>query len=241
MFVFIWFGKTKSAFLAMCIIGSIAVLSLLSSLISIFFDRVLAKTLLICSLPFAFFALIYMINWLSCRHRDRKRASADMQAAQLNQQFINQQSIQAQAGAPVNMQPGQAQGYYSAPNVGYQQVQQAPMWPQPAPEAAKLPGQGFARAGLILGIIGLVVVSLVGLVFLAVNHKYYTESAFFSDLILYAVIVILPVLSIIFGINAKRRNYQKKSASAAVIIGIIGAAVTILLIAASAIIAFTAA
>ena len=241
MYFFVWFGKAKSAFLTMCIIGGIAVLFLLSSLISVFFNLALAKTLLICSLPFIFFALIYMLNWLSCRRRDRKREAKIVLAAQSYQQGIEQQSAQAQVGAPANMQPGQVQpqGYYPSSDAGNPQVQPGAMWPQPAPESAKPPGQGLARVGLILGIIGLVLISLVGLAFFSVNHRYYDVSAWTGDLILYAIIVILPVLSIIFGISAKRREYLKKSASASVIIGGIGTAIAIVVMVASAIIALS--
>lgn len=205
MFFFIWFGSAKKAFITMCIFGGVTALFLLSSLISVFFNPALAKVLLIASAVFAFFALLYTLNWLSCRHRDRKRAAAEMRAAQSYQQTIERQAIQAQPAS----------------------------WP------VKLPGRGFAGAGLTLGIIGMALISLIGLALVSSSFRHHDADDFIVELILYIVLAVMPLLSIVFGTSAKRRGYPKNSASAAVVLGIIGTAIILIMIVISAVWAFS--
>jgi len=191
----------------MCIIGGIAALMVLAGLISALFDLVLAQVLLFGSLPFIFIALYYMLNWLSCRRRDRKRAAAEFQ-------------VYKPVGA-------------DQPVTGY------PEKAQPAEKPEKLPGQGYAKAGYTLGIIGVVLALLIGMSFFTSNFSYYSASAFFSDLILFAAVGSIPVLSLVFGTMAKRRGYPEKSAQTACTLGIAGSALTALMVGVSAALAFS--
>ena len=236
MYVFYWFGKAKSAFIALCITGGIAAVGVLTWIVGFFIDETIAKMGLLLAAMFGAFALIYFINWIVCRAGDKKRAAkeaAEAQAIQY-QQAAAQQPIQAQPqdGIPVVSQPYQPmQGQYP----------QAPMpyYPVMPPQPAKLPGQGFARAGLTLSIIGALPAAFIGLVFFTSSFNYYDAADFFRDLILFAIFAVLPLLGLVFGLCAKGKKYPKGSASASVIIGGIGMAILLSMTVYSAIMAFS--
>jgi len=190
---------------------------------------------------FGVFALLYTINWLTCRYRDKKYAAAQALAAQQYQQAIEQQAVGSQPGVYDPAQPSNApySSYPSAPSAGYPYGQQAIIQPQPAQKPTKQPGKGFARAGLILGIIGLVLVLIPFLVFITSSRRHYSESNFYDDIVLFIIFAILPILSVLFGTIAKRKSYMKKSTSVAIIMGVIGLAIIFVMTILSAIAAFS--
>ena len=132
MYFFYWFGKAKSAFIAMCILGGVTGLSLLGGLICFAFNPAMVETLLFISLVPAVFTLLYLINWLSCRRRDRKYGQA-------TQPYGPLQAYQAP-------QPGQVppQGYYPTPGVQQPQVYPTQQQPYaPAQQPGQVPPQGY--------------------------------------------------------------------------------------------------
>ena len=234
MFFFIWFGSAKKAFIAMCIVGGITVLALLGSLVCVFFDMALATVLLFVALPFALFTLLYLFNWLMCRRSDKKRLAAyTMQQAQQYQQIQQYQQAAAQPVQPYQ----QYQQAAAQPVQPYQQYPQAAIQPEQKP--AKLPGQGFVKAGLILGLIGLALILIIGIGYTTTKTKYYSESAFLGDLILLIIVMCICALSVLLGRSAKRRKYPKKTVSAVLAIGYIGTGLSILIIIISAIMAYS--
>ena len=111
------------------------------------------------------------------------------------------------------------------------------MQPEPKPPV-KVPGQGFAKAGVTFGVIGLALVILFGLIFATTNFEYYDASDYNTDLIMHGIGVIMPLLGIVFGIVSKRKKCSKKSAHVAVILGSIGAALSVLILAVSTVMTF---
>jgi len=70
------FDKTKHAFVAMCITGGMTGLALLIGIISRSFYQSWAVIPLACTIPLGIYTLVYLINWLSCRRKDKKHAVA---------------------------------------------------------------------------------------------------------------------------------------------------------------------
>ena len=71
--IYYWFDKTKHAFTAMCIAGGITGLVLLIGIISHVFNQNWAVIPLVITIPLAIYTLVYLVNWLSCRRKDKER------------------------------------------------------------------------------------------------------------------------------------------------------------------------
>lgn len=124
-------------------------------------------------------------------------------------------------------QPNYSQPNYSQPNYGQ------PSYGQPAGYSKpKVPGRGFAIAGLVLGIIGLIaafidMVGYLGDSSLARAAARYFEDVFLSEM---ALDIVLCSLGVCFGSIAKKKGCVNGVANAGFITGLIGLACAVICI-----------
>lgn len=120
-------------------------------------------------------------------------------------------------------QPPYQQPVYQQPTYQQPTYQQPPAYPQ-----AKIPGRGFGIAGMVCGIIGLILsfFCMIGVGAIVNTYgRFVDTSGLFGEVFAYAI---LSILALVFGVAARNKGYRTGVAMAGIVLGVIGLALSLI-------------